>query len=193
MVAEPSRGGVWGTRVVIFSGFAAGLGLLLAATQSDDPPEWWWVVGGFLTVVFGALTAVWLAIRVRYPTTEDRERAIASMAAKQAELAPALERPSIAHRATKHRKEVLRDGVDGTAVVLFLADGQRGNEFHSLVYLELEVTVDGESSPFEVKTGEYVTAASAGSVRPGTELVVKVDPADRTRVAVDWERSLRLR
>ena len=90
------------------------------------------------------------------------------------------------------KRDVLRRGFDATAIVTFLADGGRGNEFHQLVYLELEVFVDGRP-PYGVRTGEYLTAASAGSVAPGRELVVKVDPQDAQRVAVDWERSLRLR
>jgi hypothetical protein len=37
-----------------------------------------------------------------------------------------------------------------------------------------------------------VPGTSSGSIAPGWELVVKVDPKDPQRVAVDWERSLRL-
>lgn len=70
------------------------------------------------------------------------------------------------------RPATLRSGIDGTAVVRFLADGHRANEFTHLAYLELEVTVAG-GLPYQVETGEYL------------------NPADPTRVAVDWERSLR--
>jgi hypothetical protein len=87
---------------------------------------------------------------------------------------------------------VLRDGADTSAVVTFVADGHRANEFRQLVYLELQVTPPGGGEPYEVRTGEFVNAASAGSLTPGRKLWVKVGPADPQRVAVDWDRSLRL-
>ncbi len=59
------------------------------------------------------------------------------------------------------------------------------------MHLELDVTVPG-SATYQVKTGEYLTAASTGSVAPGRRLRVNVLPDDPQRVAVDWERSLRL-
>ena len=73
----------------------------------------------------------------------------------------------------------------------FLADVD-GGELPCLVYLELEVTPRFGPS-YTVKTGEELTAASVGTVAPGRELVVRVDPEDRGRVAVDWEVSLRRR
>lgn len=78
-----------------------------------------------------------------------------------------------------------------TAVVPFLASANRASQFRHLVYLELEVTRP-DGPPYLVKTGEYLDASSAGSVTPGRVLHVKVDSVDPDRVAVDWERSLRL-
>lgn len=92
----------------------------------------------------------------------------------------------------RHKKPILAKGIDGTAIIVSLAAGGRANEFHSLVLMELEVHVPGRS-PYEVDTAEYVTAAGAGSLAPGNELVVKVDPDDPQKVAVDWDTSLRLR
>ncbi|MFW6092083.1 MAG: hypothetical protein ACODAF_09370, partial [Actinomycetota bacterium] len=113
------------------------------------------------------------------------------LTAQREEMGRPLDRAGLAHRATKHKKAVLRSGTDATAVVTFLADGHRANEYRHLVYLELEVHPP-DQTPYHVKTGEYLNAASAGSVAPGKELRVKVDPDDPQRVAVDWERSLRL-
>ena len=105
--------------------------------------------------------------------------------------APLFDRMEVAHQATKRKKAILGSGLDGSAVVTFLADGNRGNQFEQLVYLELDVTV-GERPCYPVRTGEYVTATSSGSLSPGRRLVVKVDPVDPQQVAVDWDRSLRL-
>jgi hypothetical protein len=95
-------------------------------------------------------------------------------------------------QATKHADVILRSDQDGEAKITFIADCKRGNETSQLVYLELEVTVAG-GNPYPVQTGEFLSAASAGSVSPGRILAVKIDPQDRTKVAVDWEKSLRLR
>jgi hypothetical protein len=186
---EPNPGR-WVVRAIVVGGEAAGLALLVAAALADDPPLWWWIVGAVLAAAFGWLSVV--TIRLARLSPEERQRRVDALAARQQRLQEPMFRSTHAHKATKHKKQVLRDGLDGTAVVTFLADGQRGNEYHQLVYLELEVTLPG-SAPYEVKTGEYLTAASSGSVSPGRELVVRVDPADPQRVAVDWERSLRLR
>jgi hypothetical protein len=174
--------------VLILLGGAALVG---AASTADDAPIGWWVFGGLGVLAGGWFVVSWAAFRLRYRTPQEREEAKARLIASAPVEYQRLERGKLAHQATKHKAAVLRSGVDGTAIVTFLADGHRGNEFEHLVYLELDVTVGG-GSQYSVKTGEYLTAASAGSVAPGRELVVKVDPADRRRVAVDWERSLRL-
>lgn len=192
MAGEPGRIGTWTVRVVVFGGAAGGVGLLVAAGVAEDPPVWWWLAGVPLAVLCGALALAWIRFRLRYRSPEERERAIDALDSRREATGRPLERSRLAHRATKHKKDVLRSGVDGSAVVTFIADGHRANEYRHLVYLELEVTVAG-SPPYEVKTGEYLTPASAGSVSPGRELLVKVDPHDHDRVAVDWERSLRLR
>lgn len=188
---------VWVNRVVFFGGLAIGLGLLAAAYASDEPPVALWVVGGLLTAFFGYNVATAVAFRLRNPTPEAREAARAQIVARrdalrgeQAESGPG--RGTVAHRASKGKAAVLRDGAPGTAVITFIADGNRGNDSTHLVYLELDVSVGGPA-PYPVRTGEYLTAASTGTVSPGRELVVKVDRADPQRVAVDWDQSLRLR
>lgn len=175
----------------VYGGAAAGWALVVGALVTDDEPVWWWLVGVPLIVVCGFLTAVWLSFRMRHRTPESRQRAIDALVSAQEAAGEPAGRSRIAHRATKHKKAVLGSGVDATAVIQFVADGHRANTFHQLVYLELEVTAPG-GQPYLVKTGEYVNAASAGSIAPGRTLHVKVDPQRPDRVAVDWERSLRL-
>lgn len=188
---------VWMSRLIFFGGLALGIGLLALAVVSENPPAALWVFGGLLTAFFGYTVATAVAFRLRNPTPEARAAARAEIMARRdalrgdaAESGPS--RGSIANRASKGKAAVLRDGVPGTALITFIADGGRGNDMTQLVYLELDVSVDG-APPYPVRTGEYLTAASTGSVAPGRELRVKVDRTDPHRVAVDWEQTLRLR
>jgi hypothetical protein len=191
MVDKPGQVSKWGLRVVVYGAAVAGPALVVAALTAEDPPGWWLPVGIPLAVAGGGLASVWIFFRLRYPSAEQRDAYFERLDARRAEVGRPLDRSRLAHRATRHKKAVLRSGTDAAAVVVFLADGHRANEFKHLVYLELEVTRPGQE-PYQVKTGEYLNAASAGSVSPGRQLRVKVDPADPQRVAVDWERSLRL-
>lgn len=192
MVGEPGRVRRWTSRLIAYGGAVGGAGLLVAAGVADDPPAWWRVAGAALVVVCGAPALAWTRFRLRYRSPEERQRAVDALGARREAMGRPLERSRIAHRATKHKQAVLGSGIDASAVVTFIADGHRANEHRHLVYLELDVTIPG-SPPYEVKTGEYLNPASAGSVSSGRELLVKVDPHHHDRVAVDWERSLRLR
>lgn len=176
---------------MVYGGAVAGAALVVAAATTDDPPLWWWILGGALALGCGFLAATWISFRLRHRSPEERERAFEAMRQRQEVVGRPVVRSKIAYRATKHKRSVLRSGVEGSAVVTFLADGGRANEFRQLVYLELDVTVPGQEA-YPVKTGEFLNSASAGSVSPGRELKVKVDPTDPRRVAVDWEASLRL-
>lgn len=176
----------------MYGGAVAGVLLVVAAVTADDPPLWWWLAGVPMAVLCGSLASIWILFRLRHRAPGERERALAALRQHQAEVGKPVVRSKVAYRATRHKRAVLRSGVDGSAVVTFLADGGRANEFRQLVYLELDVTVPGRQ-PYPVKTGEFINNASAGSVSPGRELQVKVDPTDPQRVAVDWEASLRLR
>jgi hypothetical protein len=192
MVDEPGRVSTWTLRVVVYGGLLAGVGMVIAAARSDDPPQWWWWVGIPLTLMCGSLVAVWIRMRLRFRSKEERQRYFAQLEARRRTVGEPLDRSRLAYRATRHKKTVLRDGQDASAVVTFLADGHRANEFRQLVYLELEVTPPDGGEAYQVRTGEFLNAASTGSMAPGRQLWVKVDPADRQRVAVDWDRSLRL-
>lgn len=191
MVDEPGRVSTWTLRVIVYGGAVTGLVLVAAAVRADDPQGWWLPVGIPLAVVCGGLASIWIAFRLRYRTGQQREQRFEQLAARRDDVGRPLERSRVAYRATKHKKQVLRSGVEAAAVVTLLADGRRANEFRQLVYLELEVRLP-DRTPYHVETGEFLNAASAGSVAPGTELWVKVDPDDPQRVAVDWDRSLRL-
>jgi hypothetical protein len=186
---EPSR--LKATLVVLAMNGAALLGIVLVVLgiTSDDPPALWWL--GFpLAVVCAPLAVLGMRFRMRSP--EERQRYVDGLRARAAANESTANRRKVARDATRHKKQVLQTGMDGTAIVTFLADANAGDESRHLVYLELRVAVGG-APPYEVRTGEWLTPASTGSVAPGRELVVKVDPASPERVAVDWERSLRLR
>ncbi len=197
VTSDIPRSTVWKSRLVFFGGLLAGLGLLAAAAAQDEPPLGLWITGGLLTAFFGYCVGSAVVFRLRNPTPEARAAAREEVLARRDSFLASSQqgaagRGTLAYKATKTKADVLRTGVPGTAVITFIADGGRGNEFRQLVYLELDVSVDG-AAPYQVRTGEFLTAASTGTVTPGRELVVKVDPADRQRVAVDWEESLRLR
>jgi len=177
-------------RTILVLGFVLGLALLAAAVTSEAPPTWWWVAGVLSTLVGGSFVEEWLRFRLRYRTPEARREYLERFLEGASQQEPG--RARLAHQAIKHKKAVLRSGIDGTAVVTFLADGHRGNEVQHLLYLEFDVRI-GDGAPYPVRTGEYLTAASSGTVCPGRELAVKVDPQNPQHVAVDWERSLRLR
>jgi hypothetical protein len=180
----------WPIRLILWTALAGGTALLIAAVASGGAPRWWLFAGIALVLLSGPLTLLGLHHRLRYPTPEARQERLEQLARRRAALEKQLAPGRIAHQATRYRNEVLRDGVDATALVTRLADGGRGNDTHQLVYLELAVEgTDGTTYP--VETGDYLTAASSGSVSPGRRLAVKVDPRDPQRVAVDWDRSLR--
>lgn len=180
----------WTLRTLIYGGAIAGIALVVTAALTDTPAWYWWV-GAPLAVVCGGFAWMGIRFRLRHRTPEERQQALAELAGRRETLGEPLERSSLAHGETKHKKRVLRDGIDAEAVITFLADGKRGDDFERLVYLELDVTLPGAVT-YQVKTGEYLTAASTGSVAPGRRLRVKVLPDEPQRVAVDWERSLRL-
>lgn len=189
MESQLGREGARRFRLVLALGATSGAALVVAAALWPDAPAWLWWVGLPLLVLDGGLLLVGLSFRARHRTPEARRAALDDLRDRQQALGA--DRSTLAHRATKHHDRTLRDGVDATAVVTFVADGGRASQFRQLVYLELEVTVGGRP-PYAVRTGEYLTAASSGTVRPGAALTVKVDRDDPQRVAVDWERSLRL-
>ncbi len=189
MVAEISQTKKWTLRVLHVVGLLVGLAMVAApAVVGWSHTKPLWIIGIPLVLFNGLIVGYGIAFRIRYRTPEAR------VAYKKRTFDPDAggnARILYANRATKDKDRVLRSGIDGTAVVTFIADGHMEKGFSHLVYLELDVTV-GNDPAYQVRTGEYLTPASSGSVSPGRELAVKVDPDDSQRVAVDWERSLRL-
>lgn len=170
----------------------AGLALLAAAARTPDAPVEWWVLGGIGVLLGGGFVVSFIAYRIRFPTPQAREAERQRFIAANRPMIDQLERGRLARRSLREKAAILRAGAEATAVVTFLADADQSSDFPHLVYLELEVT-PRFGPGYTVKTGEHLTPASVGTVAPGRELVVKVDPDDRERVAVDWEASLRLR
>ncbi|MAT07355.1 MAG: hypothetical protein CL424_20200 [Acidimicrobiaceae bacterium] len=190
MAAEVGPVAKWLPKIIVVVADVVGVALVVLWATGDDPPVWWLIVGSGLLVLF--LPLLLIGIRFWTMPAAERERRLGGATAKSRALQGQVDRSKFAHRAAKQSRKVLATGRSAEALVTFLADGGRANEFHSLVYLELEVHPDG-AEPYEAQTGEYVTAAAAGTLQPGAVLDVKVDPADQQRVAVDWDASLRLR
>lgn len=65
----------------------------------------------------------------------------------------------------------------------------RSNQFRSSVYLEIEYEVHGRR--YWGATGESVMHANAGALTPDGEVVVRVDPDQPERIAVDWHLTMR--
>jgi hypothetical protein len=119
---------------------------------------------------------------------------------------PRQDRIEFAHGTYKYKREVLRTGAAGRATITALENLRRDlrrneDDDRGLIYLELAVTV-GADPPYAVRTGEYLGSLwlegrplleGRDALAVGRELVVRVDLTDRRRVAVDWEKSGRLR
>lgn len=141
-----------------------------------------------VAIVLAFIVACMFALRYWFRRTHTpKERA-----ALAADFQTRHDRIEFAKESTKYKREVLRTGVPGRAIITAIGALGVGNEFEHLIHLELEVAV-GAEAPYEVRTGENVSVAAIGSVAVGRELSVRVDQTDRQRVAVDWEQSLRLR
>ena len=177
-------------RLVVSAGLLSGAALMLLPVLVDGVGYLPWIFGVPLVLVFGYILVGGVIFRLRHPDAEERARLRERLLDTSPDRGDTLARRYLAGRAVRGKDRVLRSGTAGTALVTLVADGHQGNELQSLVYLELDVTV-GDAAPYRVRTGEYLTAASAGSVAPGRSLAVRVDPTDPQRVAVDWDRSLR--
>ena len=148
-----------------------------------------------------AVALLWAALPHALHLRFDRTHTPEERAALAAEFESTRERNGFVARTAKDKGEVLRTGADARAVITTVEDTRNTDEdLGRLVYLELEVTV-GADRPYGMRTGEYVRSVVSAGKRPGIwvtslavgrELSVRVDPANRQRVAVDWEKSARL-
>lgn len=178
------------TQIVVFGGFLLGLALFIAPLTIRGASFALWIPAVLLVGIFGYMIGWGLWFRLTHPSRQERERYREQMLAGEHGNRQAA-RGFFADRATRDKAAVLRTGVDGLGVVTLIADGRIRRGHRDLVYLELDVTL-ADGPVYQVRTGEYLSAAAAGTVRPGATLYLKVDPADQLRVAVDWDRCLRL-
>ncbi len=192
MIGDMKPSTKWALRTLLVLFLIGGAALLVLAARTPDAPTSWWVLGGIGALLGGGFVFEFVRYRIRFPTPEAREAARQRFIAAHRPQIDLLERGRLARRAVREKAAILRDGEEATALVAFLTDAEQRESFPHLVYLELEIT-PRFGPTYTVKTGENLTPASIGAVAPGRELVVKVDPKDRSRVAVDWEASLRVR
>jgi hypothetical protein len=81
---------------------------------------------------------------------------------------------------------LLRNGIAGTATVLSVRDtGTTINRVNAVVELGLQVAVPGRA-PYPARLETMIGRMNWGGVQPGTQLSVRVDPADANRIAIDW-------
>lgn len=82
---------------------------------------------------------------------------------------------------------LLRNGIPGTATVLSVRDtGATINRVNAVVELGLRVTIPGRP-PYQTMLETMVGRMNWGSVQPGTQLAVRVDPANAQHIAIDWK------
>lgn len=127
------RFSTWVLRIAVSGGAVAGAALLVMAAATEGAPGWWWAAGEPLALSCGSLATIWISFRLRHRSPAEREAAFDQMRTRQAELDLLLERSTLAHRATRCKRAVLRSGVAGTAVVTFLADGRRAKRVPAAV------------------------------------------------------------
>lgn len=177
-------------QIVVFGGLALGVVLLVAPVVVPGASFALWVPAIPLVGLFGYMVGWGIWFRLKYRTKEERERYREQLLSGEHGNRQAA-RGFMADKATKDKDAVLRTGVEGLAVITLIADGHIRRGHSDLVYLELDVMLQ-DGPVYQVRTGEYLSAAAVGTVRPGATLIVKVDPADPQRVAVDWDQCLRL-
>jgi hypothetical protein len=176
--------------VILYGAAIGGVGLISVGLAGDETEMVMVVIGALLLLV--SIPLIIVRTRMGSLSPEERQARLGAMTERLEAAQEPGARLRSGHKEAKRKKPILAKGVDGTAIIQSLTFGGRANTYHSLVLMELEVHVPG-GEPYEVDTGEYVTAAGQGSLAPGNELVVKVDPDDPQKVAVDWDASLRLR
>jgi len=88
------------------------------------------------------------------------------------------------------RKKVLATGTPGQALIMGVAPtGTVINEINYVVKFQLRVQLPGRDT-YDVETRETVPITSMGAITPGTQVGVKVDPQDQTKVFIDWQQGI---
>lgn len=127
------------------------------------------------------IAAVWAFLYWRFRRNYSPEQRAAMAAASDVQG----DRENSAKATTRYKRDVLRTGVKGLAVVTAAENLRLGGDWGTLFEVDLAVTV-GADTPYVVRTGEFVPDNSRNAVKVGRELAVRADPNDRERVAVDW-------
>ncbi len=177
-------------RLILYGAAVAGVALVVLGVTAEETSLLLIIVGAIVLLI--TLPLVIMGIRLRAMSPEDRQARLDAMTDRLGSAQEPGSRLRKGHKEAKKKKPILANGIDGTATIVSLTFGGRANTYHSLVLMELEVSAPGHD-PYLVDTGEYVSPAGTGSLAPGNELVVKIDPSDPQKVAVDWDQSLRLR
>jgi hypothetical protein len=81
---------------------------------------------------------------------------------------------------------LLANGRPGTAFVLEAKDTGIAVHGDSVVELTLDVTPQGGPA-YEVRTATLVPAVARARALPGATVPVRIDPAQPTSVAIDWQ------
>jgi hypothetical protein len=83
-------------------------------------------------------------------------------------------------------KTTLQNGVPGTAQVMSLAPtGTVINDMYYVCQIGLRVQLPAQAS-YDVMIKQSVPITAMARVNPGASVGVKVDPADQTKVVIDW-------
>ena len=83
-------------------------------------------------------------------------------------------------------QRVTASGVPGSARVLGVTDTGATLNDHPICEVQLEVTVPGQG-PYTTAISQAIPRLQAPMLQPGATLAVKVDPADRDSVVLDWQ------
>jgi len=83
-------------------------------------------------------------------------------------------------------QRVTATGVPGTARVLGVTDTGATVNDHPVCEVQLEVSVPGQG-PYTTTISQTIPRMQIPMLQPGATLVVKVDPADRDTVVMDWQ------
>lgn len=86
----------------------------------------------------------------------------------------------------QEQQRVTATGVAGSARVLAVTDTGATLNDHPVCEVQLEVTVPGQG-PYATTIRQAIPRMQAPMLQPGTTLPVKVDPADRDSVIMDWQ------
>ena len=76
-------------------------------------------------------------------------------------------------------------GVDGTAVIKNAQDTGQQQNLNPVYQLDLMITVPNQA-PYDVTTQSEVNTLAVAKCVPGSQVPVKVDPANPSNVRVDW-------